>query len=68
MPNESRRKSREDHPSVASDQRDTHGSIPEDAVRSRAYQLFEERGGQSGHDLDDWLQAERELRSSRTDE
>lgn len=30
-------------------------------VRARAYQLYLERGGQHGHDTDDWLQAEYEL-------
>jgi len=33
----------------------------EDQVRARAYQLYLERGGQHGHDADDWLQAEYEL-------
>ena len=33
----------------------------EDIAR-RAYQLFEDRGGEHGDDLKDWLQAERELR------
>jgi hypothetical protein len=32
-----------------------------DLIRKRAYQLFEERGRQPGHDLADWLQAEREI-------
>jgi hypothetical protein len=31
-----------------------------DLIRKRAYKLFEERGRQSGHELDDWLKAERE--------
>ena len=30
-------------------------------IRIRAYEIYIERGGQPGHDLDDWLQAEREL-------
>ncbi len=30
-------------------------------VRARAYELFERRGREDGHDLDDWLQAEAEL-------
>jgi hypothetical protein len=30
-------------------------------IRRRAYQIFEDRGRQSGHELDDWLQAEREI-------
>jgi len=33
----------------------------EDEVRARAYQLYMQRGGQHGHDADDWLQAEYEL-------
>ncbi len=32
-------------------------------IRKRAYQLFEMRSGKSGHELDDWLQAEREIGS-----
>src|SRR6266478_397747 len=31
-------------------------------IRERAYQLFDARGGQPGHELDDWLQAEREIK------
>jgi len=31
-------------------------------IRERAHQLFEARGGQPGHELDDWLQAEREIK------
>jgi len=31
-------------------------------VATRAYELYEARGGEPGADLDDWLQAERELR------
>jgi hypothetical protein len=30
-------------------------------IRIRAYEIYIERGGQPGHDLDDWIQAEREL-------
>ena len=32
-----------------------------DEIVRRAYEIFEERGRIHGHDLDDWLQAEREL-------
>jgi len=35
----------------------------EDEIRMRAYQKFLERGGGHGKDLDDWVDAERELRS-----
>jgi hypothetical protein len=30
-------------------------------VARRAFEIFLERGGEPGHDLDDWLQAELEL-------
>ena len=30
-------------------------------IELRAYQIYVERGGADGHDVDDWLQAEREL-------
>jgi len=32
-------------------------------IRQRAYELFEERGREHGHHLDDWLKAEAEPRS-----
>lgn len=30
-------------------------------ISVRAYELFEQRGREHGHDLDDWLQAEAEM-------
>jgi Protein of unknown function (DUF2934) len=33
-------------------------------VARHAYDLYLARGGEHGHDLDDWLQAERELRAA----
>ena len=33
----------------------------EEEVRSRAYQLYEERGREDGRALDDWLQADEEV-------
>ena len=32
-----------------------------DEIARRAYQLFEERGGEPGREWDDWFRAEREL-------
>jgi hypothetical protein len=32
-----------------------------DVIRTRAYELFEQRGSQHGHDFDDWLHAEAEV-------
>jgi DUF2934 family protein/uncharacterized protein DUF5677 len=34
-------------------------------ISQRAYEIFEARGRHHGHDLDDWLQAERELNRTR---
>ena len=33
----------------------------EERIRRRAYELYVERGNQSGSELDDWLQAEEEI-------
>lgn len=38
----------------------------EDEIRERAYQRYLERGGGHGMDFDDWLAAERELRSTKS--
>src|SRR5260370_652587 len=36
-------------------------SAREDEIKLRAYEIYLERGEQPGRELDDWLQAEREL-------
>ena len=33
----------------------------ENQIRQRAYELYEARGCEDGHDLDDWLRAEEEI-------
>jgi hypothetical protein len=33
----------------------------DETVARRAHELFQARGGRHGHDLDDWLEAEREI-------
>ena len=33
----------------------------EQQIRNRAYELYEERGREGGHELDDWLRAESEI-------
>jgi hypothetical protein len=37
------------------------GLPAESDIAKRAYQLFIERGGEHGRDMDDWLSAQREL-------
>jgi hypothetical protein len=32
-----------------------------EAIARRAYEIYRGRGSDDGHDLDDWLQAEREI-------
>jgi Protein of unknown function (DUF2934) len=53
-------------PQAASTQADTPeasaGNLAShEDIRRRAYEIYLERGEQPGHDLDNWLQAEREL-------
>ena len=70
MTNESRRKSNARTPAAPSDtpwpsdaiQRES--PMTEERIRNRAYELYEQRGGEEGHDVDDWLQAEHELRGT----
>jgi hypothetical protein len=40
----------------------------EEQIRRRAYELYVERGNESGSELDDWLQAEEEIRQSQEQE
>jgi hypothetical protein len=37
----------------------------EQQIQQRAYELYDQRGRTDGHDLDDWLQAEREIKSTQ---
>lgn len=41
-------------------------SIPQDqltdVIRKKAYELYEKRGKKQGHDLDNWLEAERMIK------
>ena len=38
-----------------------NGDNLEARIRVRAYELYEQRGAHEGHELDDWLQAEKEV-------
>jgi hypothetical protein len=37
----------------------------EEAIRRRAYEIYESRGGSPGNELDDWYAAEQEIRGAR---
>jgi hypothetical protein len=49
--------------SVASRAELPHITADDDAIARRAYELFERRGGKHGHDVDDWIQAEADIRA-----
>ena len=38
------------------------GNLDPQKIERRAYQLYPARGGDAGHDCEDWLQAEHELK------
>ena len=40
----------------------SQSAIPHEAIAVRAYELFCGRGCEDGHELEDWFQAEAELR------
>ena len=62
MPNERRRRSDAVRPTIAEDRTSPPAEVTDDAIRVRAYELYEARGAEPGADLDDWLRAERDLR------
>jgi hypothetical protein len=52
-------------PNVAGEEREglLHSSR-EQEIRNRAYEIYLQRGGQSGYELEDRLQAEREVKTN----
>jgi hypothetical protein len=38
--------------------------VTADAIAQRAYAFYQARGGEDGHDVEDWLRAERELQEA----
>lgn len=40
-------------------------SMSEQEIRARAYEIYLRRGAQPGYELEDWLQAERELTTNQ---
>jgi hypothetical protein len=39
----------------------------EEQIRRRAYELYLQRGNQAGSDIEDWLQAEKEILRAESD-
>ena len=48
-------------PTGADSKQPTNPSASHEEIAQRAYRRFEERGSEHGHDLEDWLEAEREV-------
>lgn len=44
---------------------ESSGQVMRDLIAMRAYERYAARGYQDGHDVEDWLSAERELTQSR---
>ena len=56
------RKARVKSPAGTSGNQDPRRTGPSlEEIRLRAYEIYIERGGTDGRDLDDWLQAEKEF-------
>jgi hypothetical protein len=51
----------EKSPLIGSESRTAEAHPTQEEIELRAYQIYVERGGTDGHDVDDWLQAEHEL-------
>ncbi len=47
--------------SVRREPQTAEGHPTREEIELRAYQIYLERGGVEGHEVEDWLQAEREL-------
>ena len=63
MATQARESIRSEHPREPSNE--IVGVASPDAVAVRAFELFQERGREPGHDVDDWLRAEQELQGAR---
>ena len=40
--------------------------VDEELIEKRAYELYQERGMEDGHDMEDWLRAEEEVTTRET--
>jgi hypothetical protein len=54
-------------PTLPTETRATESPVDiQEQVRRRAFELYEQRGREDGHELGDWLRAESELAPQRT--
>ena len=63
MARQSNQRNRQGAPMDSSETTNRKSARPlEDRIRERAYERYQERGGEHGRDTDDWFEAEREMR------
>jgi hypothetical protein len=55
----------EKKPTTLAPKSDDRPDPDEQQIQQRAYELYEQRGRTDGHDLDDWLQAECEIKGTQ---
>ncbi|MGA9584642.1 MAG: DUF2934 domain-containing protein [Terracidiphilus sp.] len=48
-------------PSAAAESTTSGIRVSLDDIRVRAFHMYQRRGGQHGHDIQDWLKAERQI-------
>jgi DUF2934 family protein len=53
------------HKAHVTTEQPSNNAPPHHEIAQRAYELFLARGATDGHDVEDWLRAEAELRSAR---
>jgi hypothetical protein len=61
MNNQNERKNMKHHKTPHEVAARSEGKPDPKSIEVRAYELYLERGGESGHDSEDWLRAETEL-------
>ena len=57
------RQSKQPSTESGKEERSVVNSVREEEIKRRAYEIYLERGEEPGRDLEDWLEAERELAS-----
>jgi Protein of unknown function (DUF2934) len=60
-----RPKTRKTKPASTADSAPPSPEPSADEIRRRAYERYQERGGNHGQHFDDWVEAEKELRSKK---
>jgi hypothetical protein len=61
-------KRRPDEETTAGDEGTSSRVVGREDIAHRAYERFEDRGREPGHDVEDWLQAENDLQQRQSTE